>query len=438
MKVKSLIDIIAVIIPAILFILIIVASIIKKINKTLISIIAGLISIIFVLWYYNFSFAEVLLKLVGREDLGYIKIYMLIIGMNLITGVLYKSDVFQFIALKTIKLTKGNRILMFILFGVITVFVSSFISNLLTIFVIAPITILLTAILKTDAEPYLILEVILLNVGALITLTSSNLNILVCSLFDINFTEFFILFAPLGFILFGITMVSAYFLMRKQLKLPDKTQIRYLQEFDDWSIVKDKKLFYRALIMFIITMVVIVLFSDYLGLVAILSGFLMIVFAVKDKEEGLKNINMNTIIYFAGIFITLEALKLSGLFDIVGSTLGSFLPMNPLLIAIIILWITGLLSSMVANIPLALAFSPIVENLLPFIGNVYTPLLVTALITGSNLGDNLFPAGDVAIQLDIVEQQGGKRIKIKKFFKVGFILSMIQLIISSFYLYFLI
>ncbi|MBD3229267.1 MAG: hypothetical protein GF329_13875 [Candidatus Lokiarchaeota archaeon] len=433
-----MLDIIAVLIPAIFFIVIIIATIIKKINKTLVSIIVGLITLIFVLFYYNFSFADVLLKLVGREDLGYIKIYMLIIGMNLITSVLYESDVFQFIALKTIKLTRGNRILMFILFGVLTVFVSSFISNLLTIFVIAPITILLTGILKTDAEPYLVLEVILLNVGALITLTSSNLNILVCSLFDINFTEFFIYFAPLGFLLFGVTMVSAYFLMRKQLKMPDNTQIQYLKNFDDWSIVKDKSLFYRALIIFIITMVFIVLFSEFLGLVAILSGFLMIVFVVKDKEEGIKKINLNTIIYFAGIFITLEALKLSGLFDIVGNVLGSVLPLNPFLIALVILWVTGSLSSMVANIPLALAFSPIVENLLPFIGDAYTPLLVTALICGSNLGDNLFPAGDVAIQLDIVEQQGGRRITIKTFFKIGFILAILQLIITSFYLYFLV
>jgi Na+/H+ antiporter NhaD/arsenite permease-like protein len=392
---------------------------------------------VFVLFYYNLDFGDAILRLVGRSDLGYIKIYMLIIGMNLITAVLYDSGVFQFLSLKTIKLTKGNRILMFIIFGTMTVFISSFISNLLTIFILAPITILLCGILKIDAEPYLILQVILLNVGGLITLISSNLNILVCSLFDIGFTEFFVLFAPLGFILFFITIFLTYLLLRKQLKPPDKTQIQYLQQFDDWSIVKNKKRFYRALIMFIITMVFFIVFSDYMGLVSILSGILMIIFVVENKEEGLKKINLNTVIYYAGIFITLEGLKLSGVFEFLGNSLGSVLPTDPYLIALVILWVSGSFSSVIANIPLALAFSPIIENLVPFIGEAYVPLLVTALITGSNLGDNLFPAGDVAIQLDVIEQQGGKRIKVKTFFKIGLILGIIQIIITSFYLYFL-
>ncbi|TFF85555.1 MAG: hypothetical protein EU551_03780 [Promethearchaeota archaeon] len=432
-----MIDVIAITVPLILFIAIIVATVIKKINKTIVSITAGLLTMVFVLSYYGFNFGDVILRLIAREDFGYIKIYMLIIGMNLITAVLYESGVFQFLSLKTIKLTKGNRILMFIIFGTMTVFISSFISNLLTIFILAPITILLCGILKIDAEPYLILQVILLNVGGLITLISSNLNILVCSLFDIGFTEFFVLFAPLGFILFFVTMLLAYLLLRKKLKPPDKTQIQYLQQFDDWSIVKDKGRFYRALIMFLITMVSFIVFSEFMGLVSIFFGILMIIFVVENKAEGLKKINLNTIIFYAGIFITLEGLKLSGIFDSLGEFLGTVLPSNPYLIALVILWTSGSFSSVIANIPLALAFSPVIEKL---IGEnlAIRPLLVTALITGSNLGDNLFPAGDVAIQLDIIEQQGGKRIKVKTFFIIGFILGIIQLIITSFYLYFLI
>ncbi|TFF87991.1 MAG: hypothetical protein EU549_03820 [Promethearchaeota archaeon] len=433
-----MIDIVAIIIPMIFFILIIIATLFEKVDKTLVSITAGLLTVVFVILWYNFSFGDVLLKLVSGDDLGYLEIYLLIIGMNIITNVLYDSGVFQFVALKTVKITKGNKILMLLIFGVVAVFISSFISNILTIFILAPITILFTGVLKIDAEPYLILEVIMVNVGGLITLISSNLNILVCSLFDINFIEFFLYFAPLGLILIFVTILLSFLILRKRLKTPEKKQVKYLQQFDDWSIVKDKKRFYRASIMFIITMIFFILFSEYLGLISVLSGFLMIIFVVKDKKSGISNINMNTLIYFAGFFITLEGLKLSGVFELLGSSLVYILPEDPFLISIIILWLTGGISSMIVSIPIALAFSPIVENLVYILGNAYTPILVVALISGTNLGDNLFPVGNVAIKLDIIEQNGSQKIKMKNFFKLGFIVAIIQLIITTFYLFLLI
>ncbi|MBD3230064.1 MAG: hypothetical protein GF329_17935, partial [Candidatus Lokiarchaeota archaeon] len=365
-----MIDIIAIIVPLVLFILIIIATLSGKIDKTIVSITCGLLVMVFVIFWYNFGFADVLLTLVSRDDLGYLEIYMLIIGMNIITNVLYDSGVFQFIALKTVKLTKGNKIFMLLIFGVVAVFISSFISNILTIFILAPITILFTGILKIDAEPYLVLEVIMVNVGGMITLISSNLNILVCSLFDVNFIEFFLYFAPLGFILIFVTIFLSFIILRKQIKNPEKDQVKYLQQFDDWSIVKDKKRFYRASVLFIITMVFFILFSDYLGLISMLSGFLMIIFVVKDKKTGLANININTVIYFAGFFITLEGLKLSGIFELLGSSLATALPANPFLISVIILWLTSATSSMIVSIPVALAFSPIVENLVGFLGDV--------------------------------------------------------------------
>ena len=434
-----MIEIIPMIVMVALFILIILGVVIKRLNKTIISVIAGIITIIFLIGWYAYSFTDSLFLMVGGAELSYLKLFMLIIGMNIITIVLYESGVFQFITLKTIKFTKGKVWRMLLIFALVTVLISSIISNLLTIFVIVPITVMFCSIFKIDAEPYIILEAIVVNIGGLITLISSNLNILVCNIFSITFGQFFVYFAPLGFILIFITILLAYFLLHKKLQKPSEKYVRYLEEFDPWSIVKDKKQFYKAIIIFIATIIGFILFSDYLGLISIISAMLMLLFVVKDKKKGFESIKMSTILYFAGIFLTLEGLKISGLFTLLGTSLSIILPENILIISLIILWISAFASAPVANIPIALALSPIIQKLvsLPFVGEKYKTTLVTSLILGANLGDNLFPAGDNIIFIDISEQNGQK-LSFKKFFIVGFLISIVHLVIASFYLLLLI
>ena len=103
----------------------------------------------------------------------------LLSGMMILVGILKFTGLFQFIALKIVKVFKGKLQYIFIGFCFTTAVMSAFLDNVTTILIIAPITMLLTDTLKISPVPFLISEAICANTGGTATLIGDPPNILI-------------------------------------------------------------------------------------------------------------------------------------------------------------------------------------------------------------------------------------------------------------------
>ncbi len=100
---------------------------------------------------------------------------------------------------------------------------------------------------------------------------------------------------------------------------------------------------------------------------------------------------------------------------------------------IAILWIVGLLSSVIVDIPLTAAFIPIVMQITSNLGS-HSVLLWWAIIFGVSLGANFTPIGSSStiIALGVLKKQ--QKVSFKDFTKIGTIVCTIQLLVGSIYL----
>ena len=67
--------------------------------------------------------------------------------------------------------------------------------------------------------------------------------------------------------------------------------------------------------------------------------------------------------FFAGLFVMVGGLEASGLMEEAAKSLAALKDVNPVVVGIIIIWVSGLLSAVIDNIPITIAIIPVMLGL---------------------------------------------------------------------------
>jgi Na+/H+ antiporter NhaD/arsenite permease-like protein len=221
--------------------------------------------------------------------------------------------------------------------------------------------------------------------------------------------------------------------------LSDLKKANLLQKvgtFNEWSVVKDKKTFYRSIVVMIVTLVLLAS-ADFLGIglgfIAIVGGAMMLVVSHVDPEKILHGVDWSVIFFVASLLILVGGLSEAGVLQTFSEPLIQLASTNFLVVTISILWVIGLLSSVIVDIPLTAAFIPIVQVITNSLGT-NSVLLWWAIIFGVSLGANFTPIGSSStiIALGVLKKQ--QKVSFKEFSKTGIVVCTIQLTIGSLYL----
>jgi Na+/H+ antiporter NhaD/arsenite permease-like protein len=403
-----------------------------KINRTLAAIIGaiGIVGIGIILNVYSYVDA---LKFVEFEVL------LILFGTFIITTAAEESNIFEFAAIKFLKISRGEPVRLFVLFSFLIILLSTILSNLVAMVIVASLTMVACKNLSLDPKPYIFAEAIFANLGGLMTLISSVPNILVSLVAGISFLDFLFFSVPLSLIVTVVTfqVLIWFFRIKKPLSKDQKYNLlEKVEKFNEWSVVRDKKTFYRSISVMIITFIFLVsadLFGVGLGYVAIIGGVLMLLVSHVDTEKILKNIDWSVIFFVASLLILVRGLTEAGILQTFSEPLIQLASSNFLVVAISILWIVGLLSSLIVDIPLTAAFIPIAQVITNSLGP-NSILIWWAIIFGVGLGANFTPIGSSStiIALGVLRKQ--QKVSFKEFSKIGVLVCSIQLAIGTLYL----
>uniref|UniRef100_A0A182MMN2 Citrate transporter-like domain-containing protein n=1 Tax=Anopheles culicifacies TaxID=139723 RepID=A0A182MMN2_9DIPT len=181
-----------------------------------------------------------------------------------------------------------------------------------------------------------------------------------------------------------------------------------------------------------------------LGWTALLGALLLLILADReDIESVIARVEWSTLLFFAALFILMEALAELGLIDWIGkqteNVILSVSEESRLAVAIlIILWVSAFASAFVDNIPLTTMMVKIAIGLAENEA-LDLPLqpLVWALALGACLGGNgtLIGASANVVCAGVAEQHG-YRFTFIEYFKVGFPVMVGSVIVSTIYLMF--
>ncbi len=358
-----------------------------------------------------------------------IRLLFLLLGVMIVVEVAERSGLFRFGALYAVKISGGNPHILFISICVISAAVSVFLSDPTAMLLIAAAMATITKLLRYDPVPYFISAMVMINLGGTSTLIGSVSNMVIGLQAAISFTDFIGYLAVCELFLWGLTIFALYILFRKRLG-----EKKELPKYNPWESVEDKKLFYRSILILVLLVVLFLTLENLgVGAEAVALGCAIVALALSgaDPAEIFKKLDWETIFFIAGFMFVIGGLESTGILADISNQLFQAVGQSKLGSAMATLWASGLASTTVSNIAIALTFSPIISG----VSGLGSPAVWSALVLGTNLGGATTPlSGSVTMMGVGALKREGISLSFAEFTKVGVITSLIQLGFSSLYL----
>jgi len=356
----------------------------------------------------------------------------LLFGLAMTVEVLKTTGALSYVAIKISKLTKGSPWKLLLSLGLLTSVVSMFLDNVTTIILIAPITILVCDIVGISAVPFLMGGAMLSNIGGVATLIGDPPNILIGSAASLGFLDFLTHTGPIALLVWIPACALLFFLFRKDLSLRPENLSR-LKQMDAKRALSDPKAARR---MTCILAIVLVLFfvHDSLGLspgfVALIATAATLVVLHPPLNALLAQIPWEMLLFFVSLFVLVGGLEASGLLSVIRDSIIGLTRYGMALTAVVILWLSAIMASLVDRIPFTIAMVPVLAGLtrsLPDAG-----VLWWALALGVGFGANASPIGSLTNIVTISVSEGSPTpITYVDWFKKGPLMAFVSCAVAS-------
>ena len=413
------------IISIVIFLLVMVAIVSEKVHRAAASLAGAVILLVTHVLTVDSAIEHVDVNTIG-----------VLVGMMLFVAVVKNSGLFEYIAIKSAKLTHGKPWAIMAVFTIITAALSAFLDNVTTVLLVGPMTLAITSILKVNPVPFLLTQILASNMGGTATLIGDPPNIMIGSEAGLGFADFILNTAPAVVIIMAASLLCFYLMFGRKLKVSDDA-MQAVMELDENRAIKDKSLLIKSVVM--IGLVVIgFMFHSSLGMesctIALLAAVIMMIVGKQDVEDVIMGVEWSTILFFIGLFVVVGGMEETGVIDQLATLLIGMTGGNMMLTMLIILWVSAIVSSVLDNIPFVATLIPMILAIQAESGMDVTPLW-WALSLGACLGGNGTLIGASAnVVLSGISNKNGYPITFMSYLKVGFPMMILSVAISMVYL----
>ena len=358
-----------------------------------------------------------------------------LLGMMLFVSVVKLSGVFEFLAIKCARLAKGDPWKIMLLFVLLTAVLSAFLDNVTTVLLIGPMTLTVCKLLDINPIPFFMTEILASNIGGTATLIGDPPNIMIGSAAGYSFFDFILYDAPAVVIILAAVLVVFYFMYGRKMHVDDEHRSR-IMELDEHAQIKNQRLLKQSVVM---TALVVVGFMAHgaLGLesciIALGAAGIIMLISGESIEEALSNVEWTTLSFFAGLFVIVGALAETGVIGMLANGLIDATGGNVFITMLVLLIGSAVISSFLDNIPFVATMIPILLAM-ESTGMDVTPLW-WAVSLGACLGGNGTLIGASAnVVLSDISKKHGYEISFATFFKTGFPIMLLTILIAGVYL----
>lgn len=358
-----------------------------------------------------------------------------LVGMMLFVAVVKSSGLFEYIAIWSAKLTRGQPMAILAVFAVITAVLSAFLDNVTTVLLIGPMTIAITQILEVNPVPFLLSQIMASNIGGTATLIGDPPNIMIGSAAGLSFADFIVNTGPVVLIILAVVVAIFFLMYRGNLHVESENMEKVLT-LDEKLTIKDASLLRKSVIM-IVLVVVGFIFHAQLGIesatVALTAAGVMLLIGGQDAEDVILGVEWSTILFFIGLFVVVGGLNSTGVIAMLANGMLELVGDNEVLAIVLVLWASALISAFLDNIPFVATLIPMIQTMQQ--GGMDVLPLWWALSLGACLGGNGSLIGASAnVVLAGVSAKSGYPITFMSYLKKGFPLMLLSVAICTVYL----
>lgn len=361
----------------------------------------------------------------------------LLTGMMILISVVKQSGFFQVLALWALKKSKGSPRELLVLLSVVTAVGAALIDSVTAALLIAPMTISLCRMLRMSPVPILISEILMCNIGGTALMIGNPPNVMIGSATHLDFNDFLMNLAPVVLITVIVILVAVLLIFKNDFS-GVRMGAEELEKIDIMSGVEDKSIFTRSLTVLALTVLGFVIHSQF-GLesatVAMTGGMAALLFCGISPENALKEVDLDTLMFFMGLFILVGGMENAGVITAIAEKGIELVDGDSHLITFLILILSGVASAFVDNIPFTATMIPLIHDMQSLMNLPHADYMWWALATGACFGGNgtMIGASPNVIMVAIAAKEGFN-ISFATFMKWCFPLMLLSLLVAGFYL----
>ncbi|OHD19181.1 MAG: hypothetical protein A2Z98_00565 [Spirochaetes bacterium GWB1_27_13] len=418
------------IIGLIVFVLVYVCISTDIINKTIVALVGAAFFVV----------AGILSQEKAFEIIDWNVIFLLF-SMMIIVGIIKKTGLSQFVAIKAAKLVKGDPVKILVLFVIITALFSALLGTVTTILLIVPVSILIAVELGISPIPFIIAEAMAANIGGCATLVGDATTIMIGSASKISFLDYMRYVDPILGIVLVVFCGLIIFFFRKQLQVTNEKKAR-IMDFDESKAIEDMPLLIKSAIIVALVLVGFLTHSitklEPSSVALFGASVLMVLAGGKEVDHFFAEVEWGTLFFFVGLFTLVGGIVELGLIKKLGQFIIHLTGGNIKVTSILMIWASGFFSAIVDNVPYVATMIPLVKDLGATLGDKAMLPLWLSLLLGADLGGNGTLVGATANVVSIgLAKKSGFNISFMDFTKYGAIITVINLIIVTILVFFI-
>ncbi len=367
-------------------------------------------------------------------------VIFLLMGMMILVAILKECGIFQWMAYKAFKLSRGNVFALSSVFCLITAVASAFLDNVTTMLLFTPVSLNVAAALGIAPMALLLPQILASNFGGAATLIGDPPNIMIGSYAGLSFNDFVVNIGPVVIIVLILQMLYSrwYYRSEKNTKSEEQIDEMIASLRDKYRITN-----YRLLAITGCTLLgVMTLFvlHERLGMevsvAALFGAALALILTGEDLPHILEHeVEWPSLVFFMMLFVVVAGAREVGILDTVARGIKIASQDDIRIAILVIVWTAGIASAIVDNIPFTATMLPVIAYLTDSIPGAESGVLWWALAFGACFGGNgsLVGASANVVTADIASKQGSN-ITFMDFAKYGTPMTILSLIVSSAYL----
>ncbi len=434
----------------IIFIVAYVVIVSEKVHKTIVAIFAaGLMLILKILHQHEAFHTEAF----GVDW----NVIFLLMSMMIIINLMRPTGIFEYIAIKSAKIGKGEPFRIMVIFSIVIAVLSALLDNVTTVLLITPVMLLIADALEVDPIPYLITGAIASNIGGTATLIGDPPNIMIASKAHLNFMDFIYHLTPIVIVLMVFYLWILKLIFGKKL-VPKKELMQRIMEMNEREAIKDPLMLKKSLFVLLLVLIGFV-FHGMLhfqpATVALFgAGLLLLLSRTHEPHHYLAEVEWPTIFFFIGLFILVGGVAKVGLIKLMSEKMLELTQGNMFATSMVIMWFSAIASAIIDNIPYVATMNPLVISMaeslasdpqntawyglsgIELLHNKELMPVWWSLALGACLGGNGSAIGASANVIVVgLSEKAGRKITFMKFVAYGFPIMILTIIISMIYVW---
>jgi len=366
-------------------------------------------------------------------------VIFLILGMMIFMAMFSETGVFNWLAFRAFRLARGNAWLLGMALLLLTGVVSAFLNDVTAILLLVPLSIEIAQTVGIHPFAYVIPEVLASNIGGAATIIGDPPSTIVGSHLGLSFVEYMVNMTPIALLCMIPLLVLTTLLYWREFKgARERLSPTLVAKLEADARITDRALLIKTGLVGALTLVLF-LTGDFFGMppsvIALTGAAILVAWVRPDMHRMLREVDWTTLVFFIGIFVVVGGLEESGVISWLAGLIGDLAGEDLVLASILMTWIPGVASGVVANIPFTVAALPIADYLTATIPGATNGVLYWALILGADLGGNATYLGSapniVAVGL---LAQAGYRLSFGRFMRDGVPLTLVTLVLATLWL----